>query len=102
MHACPCSRVLKFRTNESTLSAHAAGTDHLGESFLRVEPGNAQQFADRLATALGDSGLRSAFAQKLQRHAAEHLSWESVAACTLEAYAAAVRAGNLPQALAGV
>jgi len=72
--------------------------DHLGENALWVEPGNAQQLAERLATILNDEALRSAIAEKLQRHAAEYLSWDVVGSRTLEVYAAALQSKRAAQA----
>ncbi|HEY6922290.1 MAG TPA: glycosyltransferase family 4 protein [Steroidobacteraceae bacterium] len=76
--------------------------DHLGDNFLRIEPGNAPQLADGLATALGDGALRSTLARKLKQRVAEHLSWDHVAARTLEAYAFALGPRSSARALSGI
>jgi glycosyltransferase involved in cell wall biosynthesis len=50
-----------------------------GTDGVLVTPGSADEFAAALATLLRDPGLRSSLAQAGREHAANDLSWDSVA-----------------------
>jgi glycosyltransferase involved in cell wall biosynthesis len=64
-----------------------------GVHGLLVEPGDVEGLARALATLLTDAGLRRRMAEAIRTLAAGDLSWDAVAARTLEVYGEIRRRG---------